>query len=502
MKMLALIGAVMGVLATGSVWAAEFFVAPECAATGDGSAARPWDLATALNSNHIKPGDTIRLRAGTYRGGFTCSLKGAEGKPITIRPVSGARVTIDCRPRDKHDDGQFYVRGDWLVIRDLEFTCSNPSRVTGTAGSGPADMRRGGISSHGSHNAMVNLVIHDTNGAGFWGDDKTGEGGEFHGCVIYNNGWMGPDRGHGHALYAQNGLGTKRITDNIMFNQFSHGLHCYGSSKAFLRGFHIEGNVGFQNGSLVKPEQREPDFLVGGGTPVDRVVFVNNFNYGGGSVRLGYNWGPANKAVEVRDNYLAGGVNLHFLDRITFTGNTVINPGSLIRMDLPAEGGVEGSRWAGNTYVNTEPKWKPFNLAPKGGPGRDLTFAQWQQPSATTRWDQDSSFAEGRPGGVKVFLRPNRYQKGRAHIIVYNWDKRDAVEIDLGLLVPAGRRFRIVSAQDFFGQPVLEGAADGKPIRLPMKPRPAAMPVGMPDCRLPVTEPEFGVFVLLPVPAE
>ena len=53
--------------------------------------------------------------------------------------------------------------------RDIEFTCSNPNRATGTAGSGPGDMRRGGISSHGSHNVMANLVIHDTNGAGFWG---------------------------------------------------------------------------------------------------------------------------------------------------------------------------------------------------------------------------------------------------------------------------------------------------------------------------------------------
>ena len=283
-----------------------------------------------------------------------------------------------------------------------------------------------------------------------------------------------------------------------MFNQFSHGLHCYGSSKAFLQGFHIEGNVAFQNGSLVKPDEREPDFLVGGGTPIDRVAFVGNFNYGGGSVRLGYNWGPTNKAVDVRDNYLAGGVNLHFLERITFGGNTVINPGSLIRMDLPAEGGVEASRWENNTYVNTEPKWRPFNITRKGRPGRDLTFAEWKQTATTTQWDRDSTFSEAKPRGVKVFVRPNRYENGRANVIVYNWDRQDSVEVNLPPTLAAGQRFRIVSAQDFYGEPVVQGVADGKPVRLPMKPRPPTQPVGMPDYKLPVPEPEFGVFVVLP----
>ncbi|MEX0701638.1 MAG: hypothetical protein WD069_06025 [Planctomycetales bacterium] len=480
--------------------AAEFFVAPAGLPSGDGSAGHPWDLATALGgSERVRPGDTVRLAGGTYRGGFVCTLKGTEDAPITIRPVGGARVTVDCRPRDDRDDGQFYVRGDWLVVRDLEFTCSTPQRVTGAAGSAPADMRRGGISSHGSHNALVNLIIHDTNGAGFWGDDQGGEGGEFHGCIIYNNGWKGPDRGHGHALYAQNGRGTKRITDNVMFHQFSHGLHCYGSSKAFLRGFHIEGNVAFQNGALVQPDERNPDFLVGGGTPIDRVVFARNFVYGGGSLRLGYNWGPPNGEVVARDNYIAGGVNLHFLERLAFTGNTVINPGSLVRIDLPPEGGAPQSRWEKNSYINTEPKWRPFALSRKDRGSSDLTFAEWRQ---STRWDETSTYLEERPRGAKIFVRPNRCQKGRGHVIVYNWDRQAAVEVDLAPVLAPGQRYRIVSAQDFYGEPVLQGVFDAKPIQLPMTPRPPAQPVGMPDYKLPVTEPEFGVFVVLPEPAE
>ena len=61
-----------------------------------------------------------------------------------------------------------------------------------------------------------------------------------------------------------------------------------------------------------------------------------------------------------------------------------------------------------------------------------------------------------------------------------------------------GQGFRIVSAQDVNGDPVASGRYDGKPIALPMKTVPPARPVGMPDYPVPVTEPEFGAFVVIP----
>ncbi|HUE69320.1 MAG TPA: hypothetical protein VMP01_00385, partial [Pirellulaceae bacterium] len=58
--------------------------------------------------------------------------------------------------------------------------------------------------------------------------------------------------------------------------------------------------------------------------------------------------------------------------------------------------------------------------------------------------------------------------------------------------------FRIVSAKDYFGMPLVSGTYDGQPVRLPMKPIQGPPPVGMPDVTLPVTEPQFGAFVVLP----
>src|SRR5947209_10794096 len=44
------------------------YVTPSGSGSGDGTAARPWDLVTGLAgaSGQVQPGDTVWLRAGTY----------------------------------------------------------------------------------------------------------------------------------------------------------------------------------------------------------------------------------------------------------------------------------------------------------------------------------------------------------------------------------------------------------------------------------------------------
>jgi len=302
--------------------AAEFHVSPDGTAQGDGSAAKPWSLQAGLSApKTIRPGDTILLHAGPYRGGFACKLKGTESQPITIRPAPGRRVTIDCRPRDDKDSGLFSVEGEYAVIRDLEFTCSDPHRITTNAGSFPADIRRGGINCSGSHISFVNLVVHDcSNGIGFW---SGGTGGEIYGCLIYNNGWKGADRGHGHGIYTQNKDGTKRIEDNIIFNQFSYGIHAYGSSRAFLRGFHVEGNAIFDNGAPAGGSY--PAILVGGGSPAERIVVRGNFTYRG-NVQLGYDTRVKNRELSFIDNHIVGQVAIQSWEKLTSADNLIIDP--------------------------------------------------------------------------------------------------------------------------------------------------------------------------------
>ena len=448
MRVCVLFVAVLGA-SVGRASAAEFLVSPDGKPSGDGSRARPWDLATALaHPASVRPGDTIWLLGGKYVGGFESRLKGAAAAPITVRQAPGMRATIDGVGEK---NTLLTVSGEWTRYWGFEVMSSNPKRQAQTPGSAPPESNRGGVNATGSNLAFINLVVHDgSSGFGFW---SSGEGGEIYGCIIYNNGWEAPDRGHGHAVYAQNRIGTKRLVDNVMFNQFCYGIHAYGSSRAFINGFHVEGNVSFNNGAAKSPTSLHPCILVGGGSPSERIEVIENYTYstgyGAAAMQLGY--GAANKDAVVKDNYFVGPTSIRKWEKVALTGNTFIGTGT------------------------------PVTVAP---------------PVADPR--TSNVIVSGRPQGVKVAVRPNAYEPGRAHVIVYNWDRRPAVDVDLSKVLKTGAKFKVASAQDFFGEPVLAGKYDGKPVRLPMKEYRAVPPVGKETYVPPATGPEFNVFVVLP----
>ena len=59
---------------------------------------------------------------------------------------------------------------------------------------------------------------------------------------------MGPDRGHGHGIYAQNRTGIKTIEDVISFNNFNTGMKAY-SESSYAVGVRFDGVISFNNGS-------------------------------------------------------------------------------------------------------------------------------------------------------------------------------------------------------------------------------------------------------------
>jgi hypothetical protein len=75
-----------------------------------------------------------------------------------------------------------------------------------------------------------------------------------------------------------------------------------------------------------------------------------------------------------------------------------------------------------------------------------------------------------RPAGApaRVVVRPNRYDAGRFHVIVWNWARRPTVDLELGLHLKAGESYRLMSPRDVFGEPVLAGVCEGRPIAVPV----------------------------------
>ena len=93
---------------------------------------------------------------------------------------------------------------------------------------------------------------------------------ELYGCLIYDNGWAGTDRGHGHAIYTQNDDGTKTIADCILAGGYGYTLHAYGSARAFVYNYTVEGNIAYDGGT----------FVLGGGHPSRGIRVHDNVPHG------------------------------------------------------------------------------------------------------------------------------------------------------------------------------------------------------------------------------
>jgi len=144
-------------------------------------------------------------------------------------------------------------------------------------------------------------------------------------------------------------------------------------------------------------------------------------------------------------------------------------------------------RWDSNYYASSSRE--KFRCG-----STDCNFADWKK---NTGFDSSSSCNPGRTSGTKIFLRPNRYEPGRANIVVYNWDNSPRVAVDVRPVLDLGTAYEVRNAEDFFSPPVLTGTFDGQPLQLPM----TGLTVAKPMAALrtpPPTGPTFNVFVLLP----
>src|SRR6266545_915926 len=76
--------------------AGTWYAAPAGSPSASGTKTDPWDLQTALNkTGAIRPGDTLYLLGGVYRGKFYSRIGGDPGNPILVTSNPGEWVTID-----------------------------------------------------------------------------------------------------------------------------------------------------------------------------------------------------------------------------------------------------------------------------------------------------------------------------------------------------------------------------------------------------------------------
>jgi hypothetical protein len=64
---------------------------------------------------------------------------------------------------------------------------------------------------------------------------------------------------------------------------------------------------------------------------------------------------------------------------------------------------------------------------------------------------------------------PNRFDRNRAHLVIYNWGKAEKVEVKAEPFLADGESFRLMDPQDWFGQTVARGKCRAGTIIVPVK---------------------------------
>jgi hypothetical protein len=439
----------------------------------------------------VQPGDTIWLREGTYTSAapLVSTLTGTAAAPVVVRQYPGERAILDAKGATSTTNrGDFFtVAGNYSIFWDFELTDSDLSRT---------DTRPNMVVVNASHVKLINLIVHD-GGIGVYTFGHTLDV-EIYGCIMYDNGWQEALFGNGHGIYAKSNTGPLYLRDNVTFNQFGYGLHIFTiAGTEGLTNIHAEGNVSFNNGAITADPANSPsaNILFGGSEPVRNGTLVDNMTYfspnvGVHNLLLGFGT-TENEDLAARNNYAEGGLLLlevgHW-QSFTMTDNSFFGAASdMIWLRDPT---LTGFELANNRYYrdSSADAWDYINA--------DYGFQAWQQLTGMGATDRAVLSPPAEP---RVFLRPNRYEPGRANVVIYNWSQQGAVPVDLSSILRVGDYFEIHSVQDLFGAAVESGLYDGGPVDVPMAGVTPVVPIGGSPSPPPQTGPDFGVFIVTSV---
>ena len=476
-------------LSAGTISAADFYTSPTGQSSGTGSISSPWDLPSALigAAGRIHPGDSIWLRGGTYKppnsGGFYATVGGTSASPVVFRNYQGERVTLD----GNGCEFTLAINGAYSWFWGLEIMDSSSSRWTNETTGGHPNAY--GVAVYAPGVRLINNVVHDT-AQGFSAYNIASDS-VYYGNLSYYNGYMAPDRNHGHGYYMQNSTGTKFLVDNFSGDNSDEGFQIYGSGNADVVGFRLFGNVSFNNSSWPFPHFQY-NYIIAGGAQRKDIQTDQNHSYFTPSENYGFNaFGQytSGEDMTITNSVFvggAGGPEVHCQGGpIVFTGNrSYVQPGGLDQMRLEMCPGqtIAGWTWDNNQYFG---KTNFYN------DDSNVDFVSWK---LSTGFDAHSTMNTSAPTGKWIYIRPNQYESKRANIVIYNWDLSTTVSVDLSGVLAVGDPFVIQDAQNFFGSPVASGTYNGSLISVPMTGLTKAIPSGF---AAPAhTAPLFGTFIV------
>ena len=254
---------------------AVFYVSPSGSDANPGTLVAPWrNIQKALDV--LLPGQTVLVRAGTYREALVWRRTGATNAPVTLAAYPGEAPVLDGehvrRPLTiTYAGAHFRIRG-FTIVRDC---C--------TSG--------GAIDVYGQNVEIVDNEMRDGRGKGVYFSSQS-RNVHVVGNWVHHNGTAGGEQDHG--LYVQ-GV-DHLVANNVIHDQFDgFGIQIYpGASRVF-----VVNNTVTHNG--------QSGIVVGGSSIAHDITIRNNI------IAFNHFYGVANRGcptnldnVQVQNNLIYG----------------------------------------------------------------------------------------------------------------------------------------------------------------------------------------------------
>ena len=309
----------------------------------------------------------------------------------------------------------------------------------------------------------INLAIHDTGQPGIGYGTLSGNGAEIYGCILWGNGIYDiNDPGsptnpwtRGSGIYGQNNTGSRYVTDVISFKNFTTGMKAY-TLDGYANGFKFVGNIAFWNGV----DGIEFDSAH---HPAQGITLISNCVYYSGTSHMGI-YGTNQNDIAILNNYFVSDdvpaisvrnwANIVMSNNV-FTTVALTNPysgPSCIAEAYVTNNVVQAlvdnnSYYGGGVYID----WGLLAFLVNG------SRWGWSDWKSKTLWDAHSAYIPTNcPTQNVTILRTNKYERGRAHLVVFNWESNSTINVDISNVgLAQGQSFEVRDVQNYLGTPVI-----------------------------------------------
>lgn len=523
---------------------------------GNGTEGSPWSIATAASggAGAILANHRVYLRGGTYGDGSATAVvvtvaTGTASNPVCWSNYPGERVVIDGRWQSNQNYNRLWAEGlNWVIH------CAAPAPPSNNRDGWKTNGGTGFVTGH----ELINALIHDAAAQGvLHADETTGIGGLLYGNIVWHCGnEPAPNQEHGFYLSAVTGAAL-RVHENIAFQNDRYQFHGFADDQTGKDG-RVEwiGDIAFG-----VCETRGGSYVVAGANFLDQrdraqKTFMQ-YCYGwerylagalqfAGTQRtdFGHPASSSNFELDVLDCILYGGLRL-----IDSSGGAKLKvlrnqfyqlsrlwyeiPGTTISSAVQWDDNLYGEP-ARDTFFAGIGAWSGGTsggaiIAPefRGAGAADLPFtdmATWKTTFASLagvtpdtgplsgHFDEATHISGAPVTGQIVVVRPNAYERGRAHIVVYNHGFLDTFQANLSGVLSVGDKYEIRAVQTLFttptshvlSAPVASGTYTGVDVVIPIGKYVPLDPIdkaGRSRVSPCTTAPDFGVFVCVRIPS-